>query len=492
MNDEIRKRPIGYRWRSSTLFIISCIAIALFTETFLYGFIVPILPEILQDRNHVDPSDIQRITYQLLTLYGAVSMVCSVFIGELADRAGTRQTPLIVALGIALVGTFLLAVSTQLWGVFLGRIIQGVGGTAAWIVGFATLRDSIHGRNMGKAFGVINSFVSVGALSGPAVAGMLLELAGYWVTWGSALLVLVIDIIMRLLMLEQRSLKTNSSSSPRSPSISGEASADEDSALLTPGSSTRTYDALKDDRLASTAPPTAQISTLSFYKILFTHPRVLTALLCSVTYSTMLASYNTTIPTHVKFAFDWGSLPTGLLFVGLQGPTIIVSPICGWIRDKVGTRLPATIGFLTLAPLLWLLGAADQKQFPWGRDEESAKAVYIGAAIAIGFVTNLMSSVGTVELTSVVDTLEAQQPGIFGPNGGYSRTYSLSGLSFSIGLLAGPLISGTLADSIGYYQMNIVLASISVAVGMTAFAFLGGKDSLDIDRARQEDPSEDE
>ncbi|KAF3195330.1 hypothetical protein TWF225_003731 [Orbilia oligospora] len=476
------RKPIGYQWRSSTPFIISCIAIALFTETFLYGFIVPILPEILQDRNHVPPGDIQRVTYQLLTIYGAIAMVSSMLIGELADRASSRQTPLIIALAVAFVGTLTLALSTKLWGVFLGRIIQGVGGTAAWIVGFATLRDSIHGSNMGKAAGLIQGFVSVGSLSGPAVAGLLLELTGYWITWGSALLLLVIDIVMRLLMIEQRKVKTN----PSSPQEPAPEETNENSALI-PGASTQSYDSVKDNE-----PQAAQskISTLSFYKIIFSQKRVLTALLCSITYSAMLASFSTTIPTHVKFAFGWGSLPTGLLFVGLEGPTIIAGPLCGWFRDKVGTKAPATIGYLSLAPLLWLLGAADQQQFPWAKDEQSAQATYIATVITIGFITNLLSSVGTLELTAVVDALEAKQPGIFGPNGGYSRTYSLSGLSFSTGLVVGPLLSGTLTESIGYYRMNMVLATVSVTVGIIAFSFLGGKSSLEIYNMEREEAIE--
>ncbi|KAK6513729.1 hypothetical protein TWF506_008168 [Arthrobotrys conoides] len=476
------REPISYSWRSSTPFIISCIAIALFTETFLYGFIVPILPEILQDRNHVDPADIQRVTYQLLSTYGAVAMVSSTIIGELADRAGSRQTPLIISLAVAFVGTLTLAVSTKLWGVFLGRVIQGIGGTAAWIVGFATLRDSIHGSNMGKAAGLIQGFVSVGALSGPAVAGLLLELTGYWITWGSALLLLVVDIVMRLLMVEQKKSKTD----PSSPQAMEPEETNENTSLI-PSISTQSYDSMKN----GAPPPTkSKISTLSFYKIIFSQRRVLVALLCSTSYSAMLASFSTTIPTHVKFAFGWGSLPTGLLFVGLEAPTIIAGPLCGWFRDRVGTKIPATLGYLLLAPLLWLLGAADQQQLPWAKSEESAKATYIATVIAIGFVTNLLSSVGTIELTAVVDALEAKEPGIFGPNGGYSRTYSLSGLSFSTGLLTGPLLSGALTDSIGYYRMNLVLAAVSVSVALTAFSFLGGKSSLAIYNLEREDDAE--
>ena len=36
--------PAGLSWRSNTFFIVSTVAVGLFTDLFLYGLIVPILP----------------------------------------------------------------------------------------------------------------------------------------------------------------------------------------------------------------------------------------------------------------------------------------------------------------------------------------------------------------------------------------------------------------------------------------------------------------
>lgn len=82
-------------------------------ESFLYSFIIPILPYMLEERNHVDPSDIQRLTYQILTLYGVVSLVSSIFIGQLADLATTRKMPLVAALVVAIIGTLAVAAATD-------------------------------------------------------------------------------------------------------------------------------------------------------------------------------------------------------------------------------------------------------------------------------------------------------------------------------------------------------------------------------------------
>ncbi|KAJ5662388.1 uncharacterized protein N7477_010004 [Penicillium maclennaniae] len=419
----------------------------------------------LENRSHVDFADIQKVTYLLLMCYAVVSTISSIFIGPLADRCSSRKAPLIFSLVLTFVGSAILAISTNLTGLFIGRILQAIGGTAAWIIGFATLRDSIEGKNMGKVFGVVRSFVSLGALSGPAVAGVLLELAGYWITWGSVLFILALDIVIRFLMVE-KPLKKGGSSKPENDhdrSSTASRSTDEESPLLPEASC--------DPKASAQTEEVASVPTASFYRAILLQPRVIIGLLCSTVYSAILASYSTTIPIHVNLAFGWGSLPTGLLFIGLEGPIILASPLYGWLRDKIGTRLPATIGFTLLAPLLWLAGAADQKEFPWATPQSSAEATYIAAIISIGAVTNLMSSVSTIETTyskvprlieqfalkGAVDEAEEKQPGIFGPNGGYNRTYSISTLSFSVGLLVGSLFSGVLTDTVGYYYMNSIL-----------------------------------
>lgn len=82
-------------------------------ESFLYGFVVPILPYIFEDRNNVDPSDTQRLIYQVLTLYGGASVVSGIAIGQLADRAKSRKVPLVLGLGIAFVGTLIFAAASR-------------------------------------------------------------------------------------------------------------------------------------------------------------------------------------------------------------------------------------------------------------------------------------------------------------------------------------------------------------------------------------------
>ena len=60
-----------------------------------------------------------------------------------------------------------------------------------------------------------------------------------------------------------------------------------------------------------------------------------------------------------------------------------------------------------------------------------------------------------------IKDIESKNPGIFGPKGGLSRGLSMSSMSWTMGCLLGPVISGFLVESVGYYKMNCVLGTYS-------------------------------
>jgi MFS family permease len=103
-------RPWGYGWRSSQAFIIFTATLGLFSETFLYAFIVPILSYMIEVRLRLPPAQTQRLTTALLTTHGFVSVVSAPVIAHFADKTSNRKLPLLIALVGCLVGTFLLAI----------------------------------------------------------------------------------------------------------------------------------------------------------------------------------------------------------------------------------------------------------------------------------------------------------------------------------------------------------------------------------------------
>lgn len=95
----------GYRWRSSQAFVIFTVSLGLFSDTFLYGFIVPILSYMVEVRLSLPPSQTQRLATALLTTHAFVSVAYAPIIAHFADKTSNRQSPLLLALGGCLAGT---------------------------------------------------------------------------------------------------------------------------------------------------------------------------------------------------------------------------------------------------------------------------------------------------------------------------------------------------------------------------------------------------
>jgi len=150
------KPPIGLRWRSNTFFIISTVGIGMFTDMFLYGLIVPVLPFMLEERVHTPKSQIQSYVSTLLAVYAAASMVASPVSGILADKlSSSRQLPFLLGLIILALATVLLAVGQSIAVLTIARLLQGASSGVVWTVGLALLVETVGPENLGKAIGSV-------------------------------------------------------------------------------------------------------------------------------------------------------------------------------------------------------------------------------------------------------------------------------------------------------------------------------------------------
>ncbi|KAJ5474242.1 hypothetical protein N7475_003808 [Penicillium sp. IBT 31633x] len=293
----------------------------------------------------------------------------------------------------------------------------------------------------------------------PLVAGVLFDLGGYWVAWSSVLLVILFDVVLRCLMVE----RSQDHSKPVRTEQDGE---DPERNSLLPSS------ARPDEGISSQG--AAEKTGIHFYLTMCGNGRFIGGVISYFCYAVLTASFDTTLPLHVRDAFNWGSLPTGLLFAAFQGPAIFLAVPVGWLKDRVGTRSPTTIGFALLVPLIWLIGVPGDGRFPWASGKDLGSIIYSVAMLGIGIVICLLNGVGMMEATrkflrppgwivlnhdfaEAVDEIQEGNPGIFGPNGGYSRAISVSSISWTLGMFVGPILSGYGTEQLGYYGMNCIL-----------------------------------
>lgn len=204
----------------------------------------------------------------------------------------------------------------------MGRIMQACSGSAAWIIGFATLADKVGQEHMGKVLGPAMSFVTAGTTLGPVVSGALLQLAGYWTAWSAPLVLLALDSMARMLMLE----KENADEEPTT-------SNEERASLLV---STRPEFEMPDQP--------SHVSIIRLYGVLISDARIITGLLNTFAFSVILSGFDATLPLHLQDVFGWNSLPIGMIFLGIQIPAMLLGPLVGWLRDCIGIRYPTALG----------------------------------------------------------------------------------------------------------------------------------------------------
>ncbi|CAG8909808.1 unnamed protein product [Penicillium egyptiacum] len=427
-----KSEAIGLSWRSSKWFILSTIAIALFAETFLYGFLVPMLPYMLRTRLHVSEGNIQELTSLMLAVHGMVSVVSGPIIGHFADKTPSRKLPLLLSLVACTVGTGMVAGSNSLSVLCIGRVMQGIAGSSVWIVGLATVADTVGGDNMGKVEGIMTSFLYSGLIGGPLISGLSLEYVGYWPTWSLPLLLLSIDFCARLVMIESRPVEVSSCRRE----LTGSQTCDATSPFLAPREN-----------------PQTRSNSGNFWHIIFTDSRALTALFVAVSTTTVGTSFHATLPIHVQETFGWGPGESGSLFACLIMPTLLVSPLAGWLRDRFGVRYPAMASAVFQAVILGLLGLAGTDCLPWTSAKTGGGALYTGCILALGLARPFTANVGPVELSAIVRGYQEKSPGIFGPEGGMSRVFSLDDVAASLGTVLGPIIAGFLKEYAGYIYM---------------------------------------
>jgi MFS family permease len=267
---------------------------------------------------------------------------------------------------------------------FAGRLIQSAASTVLWVVGFATLADNVPADELGKMYGFVTVAIGVGTSGGPLVAGILFDIGGYWVAWSSVLFVIVFDVILRCLMLE----RSREASVPVRAEPDGQDP--EREALLPPST---------DPEPQVSTQAVSEKTGIQFYLCLCGNGRFVGGVVSYFCYAVLTASFDTTLPLHVRDAFHWGSLPAGLLFAAFQGPAVLLSVPVGWLKDRVGTRYPTTVGFALLVPLMWLIGVPGDERFPWAYGEKIGSIIYSVSVTCIGVVICLLNGVGMMEAT---------------------------------------------------------------------------------------------
>lgn len=175
LNGDDTHRPALFEIRSSKWFIVTSVAAAVFTDLFLYGIVVPVLPFALTSRAGVDPNEVQTWISILLAVYGAALLAASPFCGWFADRSSSRRLSLLIGLAALAGSTVFLTVGSSIAIFVVGRILQGFSAAVVWVVGLALLADTVGQDQVGEYMGWVGMAMSMAILLAPLLGGIVFD-----------------------------------------------------------------------------------------------------------------------------------------------------------------------------------------------------------------------------------------------------------------------------------------------------------------------------
>ncbi|TVY46939.1 putative MFS-type transporter [Lachnellula occidentalis] len=451
--------PPFLKFRSSNALIIATIAIAVFTDIFLYSLVVPVLPFALTVRAGVEEKDVQKWTSVFLSVYGAALAIGSPIFGWFADRSSSRRMPLLLGL-LALGGsTAMLTAGNSLAVLVTGRFFQGLSAAVVWTVGLALLSDTIAKEDIGQAMGYVAAATSLGSLLGPLLGGVVYAHAGYYVVFAMGFIIIGIDIVLRLSMIE-KSVARQWDSPDEASNDSNSAPNQDDEIQPVPAT-----DIVTESEKAATTPKWVQ--RLPPLITLLRIPRLLAAMFGTLTASIFLSSFDTTLPLYVKETFHWNSNGAGLIFLSLVIPALL-GPVFGFFSDKYGTRAPTTIGYLGAVPCWILLRFVTY-------DSIGQKVLLCALLALLGLFLTMVFPAVMAEIDHTVALEEKRRPGGFGKRGAAAQGFGLFNFAYAGGSLVGPLWAGFIVQNYDWGTMGWSLGILSAVAAVIAFLWTGGR-----------------
>ena len=148
--------------------ILGAVMLALFLAALDQTIVGTAMPRILTDLHGT-----QLYTW-VVTVYLLTSTVSGPLYGKLSDQFG-RRPMLMIGISLFLFGSFLCALSQEMWQLILFRGIQGLGAGALFPISLAVIGDLFSPRERGRYQGLFGGVFAVAMLIGPFLGGFLTD-----------------------------------------------------------------------------------------------------------------------------------------------------------------------------------------------------------------------------------------------------------------------------------------------------------------------------
>lgn len=439
-------------WRSSVPFTTSVVALGIAFDSLNYNIVVSVFPFRLEALNY---SHVSSLVGWLLFIYSAGLVISTPVIAIVSERLHSRRGVMIAGQFALVASQLLLMEASKFWVMCLGRLFEGISSAIILVAGLALICDRTPDKDIGGQLGVAMVGLPLGALVGPPVGGALYARWGYRAPFIFTILFTLVDFAGRVLIIEppaeigQRDDEEHNSKSDIALAATQELPS---LAAAAPGHlDLQIIETVSDPSipaphvLARKAP---ELSLLGVMVRLLSSSRTLVSLSVAFLCSFAFSAADVTLPLRLQAVWGLSASRVGIVFIAAIVPTLISSPLAGFLTDRVGPAWVAAA--LLFAGIPW-----------WGALTRTFSLAFFIASFAIEnfFIAAVVSPV-TAELASITRTMDGV---------GYAHSYGTFNIIFGLGNAAGAIVGGQIYShsSAGWpiiCYINVGLLTFTLAV----------------------------
>ena len=355
MSQFLNSESNSYKW-----WVLIAISIANFSAALDMSIITVSFPRLTEVFN-TDAS----VVVWLAISFAIAELGLLLTLAKVGDSIG-RKKVYCFGLGLYTLGLILCSVSPNITMLILSRIVQGAGAAMTLTVGAAIVVAVFPREQQGRAIGFFSMLTAVGLIAGPALGGVIIDYLDWQGIFYTRIPVGIITLLMAMVIIKEQ----------KDPSIRFQLDYGGSILLLCGVGCLLLYLNLGSDwgytsvislvllfiavgSLASfiyvERKVPQPILDLSFFK-----NRTFT--MAGITNFIQMTS-GSLGPVLIPFFLMDGLLlspsTVGLLMALIAVPPVIISPISGWISDKIGNRIPMVIATACFTVGLFLASRLD-------------------------------------------------------------------------------------------------------------------------------------
>ncbi len=335
------------------------------------------------------------ITFYLLTI-----TITLVFWGRLADRLG-RGNIYLAGMTLFCFGALACASASHYEWLLFSRFIQALGASMMMSSGPAIIKTVFPADQLGRSLGLVGIATACGLLTGPLVSGLLLSLYSWRAIFLITLPVGLVTVVLgRFYLLERLHQADTKPSLPFDWLGSGcwvvmvilgvfifhrfDRFLRFDNILFMVSFITLIYLFIRIEKKAGNP-----ILPVALFSRKYYWTGVATAAISFAVLFTVLAI----IPFYLEYIFSYQADKVGRMMMAVPATIVVLSPLSGWLYDKIGARYLTTGGLIlsggALLSLAWL--ATDSSSM-----EIALKLALLGAGQSIFLSPNSASVLSRV------------------------------------------------------------------------------------------------